>query len=101
MVMRRQRRAAVGRLAVHAAAEISLERLDRDCALAEGIATPCSDRSLQPFTVTFSPEFEAPEVIEALHCVPQLDDQSLDDFFEESVDVVERRLTLLSLERNG
>ena len=66
-------------------------------------ATPCSDRSrlLQPFTVTFSPELEAPEVIGALHCVPQLDDQSLDDFFEESVDAVERRLTLLSLERNG
>ena len=73
--------------------------------MSEGIATPCSDRSFQPFTVTISPEFEAefeaPEVIGALHCVPQLDDQSLDDFFEESVDVVERRLTLLSLERNG
>ena len=74
---------AVGRLAEHAADEISLERRDRDCALAEGIATPCSGRSLQPVTVTFSPELEAPEVIEALHCVPQLDDQSLDDFFEE------------------
>ena len=95
--MRRQRRAAVGRLAVHAAAEISLERLDRDCALAEGIATPCSDRSLQPFTVTFSPEFEAPEVIEVLHYIPQLDA----DLFEEPVDVVLRRLTLLTLGRNG
>jgi hypothetical protein len=101
MVKRRRYRGAVGRLVEHAAVEVSLERCDRDCALAEGIATPCSDRSLQPFTVTFSPELEAPEVIGALHCVPQLDDQSLDDFFEESVDAVERRLTLLSLERNG
>ena len=69
--------------------------------MAEGIATPCSGRSLQPVTVTFSPVLEASELIEALRCVPQLDDQSLDDFFEESVDAVERRLTLLSLERNG
>ena len=94
---RRRYRSAVGRLVEHAAVEVSLERCDRDCALAEGIATPCSGRSLQPVTVTFSPELEAPEVIEALHCVPHLDD----DFFEEPVDVVERRLTLLSLERNG
>ena len=101
MVKRRRYRGAVGRLVEHAAVEVSLERCDRDCALAEGIATPCSDRSLQLFTVTISPEFEAefeaPEVIGALHFVPQLDA----DFFEEPVDFVERRLTLLSLERNG
>ena len=69
--------------------------------MSEGIATPCSDRSFQPFTVTISPEFEAefeaPEVIEALHFVPQLDA----DFFEEPVDVVVSRLMSLSLERNG
>ena len=64
-----------------------------------GIATPCSDRSLQPFAVTFSPtpEFEAPEVIDALHYIPQLDA----DLFEEPLDVVVRRLTLLTLERTG
>ena len=33
----------------------------------------------------------------ALHCFPQLDD----DLFEEPADVVVRRLTLLTLERNG
>ena len=101
IVKRRRFRSAVGRLVEHAAVEVSLERCYRDCALTEGIATPCSGRSLQPFTVSFSPELEAPEVVEVLHCVPQLDDQSLDDFFEEPVADVERRLTLLSLERNG
>ena len=69
--------------------------------MSEGIATPCSDRSFQPFTVTISPEFEAefeaPEVIGALHFVPQLDA----DFFEEPVDVVVSRLMSLSVERNG
>ena len=101
MVKRRRFRGAVDRLVEHAAVEVSLERCYRDCALSESIATPCSGRSLQPFTVSFSPELEAPEVVEALHCVPQLDDQSLDDFFEEPVADVERRLTLLSLGRNG
>ena len=90
---------AVGRLAEHAADEISLERRDRDCALAEGIATPCSDRILRPLTVTFSPTpvFEASAIVEALHYIPQLDA----DLFEEPVDDVVRRLTLLTLERNG
>ena len=86
MVKRRRFRGAVDRLVEHAAVEVSLERCYRVCALSESIATPCSGRSLQPFTVSFSPELEAPELIEALHCVPHLDD----DFFEEPVDVVER-----------
>jgi hypothetical protein len=48
--------------------------------------------------VTFSPtpEFEAPAIVEALQHIPRVDA----DLFEEPVDVIGRRLTLLTLGRS-
>ena len=44
-----------------------------------------------------TPVFEASAIVEVLHYIPQIDA----DLFEEPVDDVVRRLTLLTLERNG
>ena len=77
--------------------------------MAEGIATPCSDRILRPLTVSFSPslEFEASAVAAALQCVPPVEadvfeELMVDDsaFFEEPVAAIVERMASLSLGRD-